>query len=184
MTVAEAEEAAARIADLSLEATVALAEVAGAVKDGSLAFASATNLVVMFQMMQAELGGRIGPKHAEIGVDERVGNWHGTTRGPMVLGGGTVITERPRGRTTDGAEIELDIWKMLSSTDLLAQLVVERMLAGVATRRQVDDGRAGGRRSRGPGPLDVQVGRLQTLRGCHQAGPRRSAGPEQSSTWP
>jgi len=135
--VAEAEEAA-RVADLPLEATVALAEVAGAVKDGLLAFASATGLVVMAQMMHSELTGRIGEKHAKIGAAERVGNWHGTTKGSVVLGGRTVTTERPRGRSTEGTEIELDTWKLFSSADLLNSLVVERMLAGVATRRHVD----------------------------------------------
>jgi len=135
--VAHAEEAA-RVADLPMEATVALAEVAGAVKDGLLAFASATGLVVMAQMMQAELESKIGPKHAKLGSDQRVGNWHGTTSGSVVLGGRKVSTERPRGRSTGGAEIELDTWKVFSSEDLLRQLVVERMLAGVATRRHGD----------------------------------------------
>lgn len=137
VTVAEAEEAA-RVADLPVEATVALAEVAGAIKDGLMAFASATGLVVMHQMMEAELEGRIGPKHARIPAIERTGNWHGSTSGPVVLGGRTVTTKRPRARSTDGGEIELDTWKAFSSADLLDSLVVERMLAGVATRRHVD----------------------------------------------
>lgn len=137
VTVAEAEEAA-RVAELPVEATVALAEVAGAIKDGLMAFASATGLVVMHQMMEAELESRIGPKHARIPAPERTGNWHGSTSGPVVLGGRTVTTRRPRARSTDGAEIELDTWKAFSSADLLNSLVVERMLAGVATRRHVD----------------------------------------------
>ncbi|MGA2474692.1 MAG: IS256 family transposase [Acidimicrobiales bacterium] len=137
MNVAQAEEAA-RLADLPLEATVALAEVAGTIKDGLLAFASATGLVVMRQMMEAELAEAIGPKHAKIGADERVGNWHGTTTGSVVLGGRQVRTERPRGRMSEGAEIELDTWKVFNSADLLNSLVVERMLAGVATRRHGD----------------------------------------------
>ncbi len=137
VNVAQAEEAA-RLADLPLEATVALAEVAGAIKDGLLAFASATGLVVMRQMMEAELAEAIGPKHAKIGADERVGNWHGTTTGSVVLGGRQVRTERPRGRMSEGAEIELDTWKVFNSADLLNSLVVERMLAGVATRRHGD----------------------------------------------
>jgi transposase-like protein len=137
VSVAEAEEAA-RLADLPFEATVALAEVAGAIKDGLLAFASATGLVVMFQMMQAELTEQIGPKHARIPAKTRTGNWHGTTKGSVVLGGRTVTTERPRGRSADGGEIELDTWAAFSSADLLNSLVVERMLAGVATRRHVD----------------------------------------------
>jgi putative transposase len=135
--VADAEEAA-RLADLPLEATVALAEVAGAIKDGLLAFASATGLVVMHQMMAAELTEAIGEKHAKMGASERVGNWHGNAKGSVVLGGRQVKTERPRGRTTAGTEIELDTWKAFSSADLLNSLVVERMLAGVATRRPID----------------------------------------------
>ena len=59
VTVAQVEEAD-RLADLPLEATIALAEVAGALKEGLLAFASATGLVVMRQMMEAELTGAIG----------------------------------------------------------------------------------------------------------------------------
>ena len=113
VTIAPVEEAA-HVAELRFEATVALAEVAGAIKDGLLAFASATGLVVMRQMMEAELTGRVEEKHAKLGVDERVGNWHGTTTGPVVLGGRQVNTERPRGRTTEDAEIELDTWKVFS----------------------------------------------------------------------
>jgi len=137
VSVAGAEEAA-RLADLPLEATVALAEVAGAIKDGLLAFASATGLVVIDQMMRAELTEAIGEKHAKIAASERAGNWHGTTKGSVVLGGRTVTTERPRGRTSAGGEIELDTWKAFSSADQLNSLVVERMLAGVATRRHID----------------------------------------------
>ena len=135
--VEEAEEAA-ELAELPLEATVALSEVAGAIKDGLLAFASATGLVVMHQMMEAELTQRIGKKHAKIPATTRVGNWHGTTKGWVVLGGRQVQATRPRGRTTDDEEISLDTWKVFSSADLLNSLVVERMLAGVATRRHQD----------------------------------------------
>src|SRR5580658_10893750 len=98
-------EGAARLADLPLEATVALADVAGAIKDGLLAFASATGLVVMHQMMAAELTETIGKKHAKIGAAERVGNWHGNAKGSVVLGGRQVKTQRPRGRTAAGTEI-------------------------------------------------------------------------------
>jgi transposase-like protein len=137
VTVAEAQEAA-RLADLPLEATVALAEVAGAIKDGLLAFASATGLVVMHQMMQAEMTERIGVKHAKIPAATRTGNWHGSTEGSVVLGSRQVSVTRPRGRSTEGSEIELDTWRAFSSQDLLTSLVVERMLAGVATRRHAD----------------------------------------------
>jgi transposase-like protein len=137
VSVAQVEEAD-RLAGLPLEATVALAEVAGAIKDGLLAFASAAGLVVMRQMMEAELTEAIGEKHAKIPAQERVGNWHGNAKGSVVLGGRQVRTERPRGRSSAGEEIGLDSWKAFSSADLLNSLVVERMLAGVATRRHAD----------------------------------------------
>ena len=128
--------AAARAAGLSLEASVAVADVAGTIKDGLLAFASATGLVVMQQMLEAELTERLGPKHARI--PGRKGNRHGSTTGSVVLGGRKVSATRPRGRSTDGSEIVIDTWAAFASDDLLTQVVLERMLAGVATRRHPD----------------------------------------------
>ena len=42
---------------------------------------------------------------------------------------------RPPGRATEGEEVELDTWAVFSAEDLLRRPVVERMPAGVATRR-------------------------------------------------
>jgi putative transposase len=124
------------LAGLPLEATVALTELAGAVKEGLLGFCADVGLMVMAQMLDAEMTARVGPKHARI--PGREANWHGTTTGPVVLGGRQVSVPRPRGRTVEGAEIELESWAAFSSKDLLDRLTVERMLAGVATRRHVD----------------------------------------------
>lgn len=131
-------EAAGELAGLSLEATVAMADLAASMRDGLLAFATSAGLVVMQQMLTAELVATIGPKHAKLPASERVGNWHGTTTGQVVLGSQKVTVERPRGRLVDGGEIGLDTWDVFASEDLLSQVVVERMLAGVATRRHVD----------------------------------------------
>jgi hypothetical protein len=120
-----------------LEATVAMADVAAAMREGLLAFSTAAGLVVLQQMLTEELAAIVGPKHARLGAD-RVGNWHGTTTGQVVLGSQKVTVERPRGRYVDGGEVELATWDMFASEDLLRQVVVERMLAGVATRRHVD----------------------------------------------
>ena len=128
--------AAARLANLPFEASVAMADVATTIRDGLLAFAGATGLVVMHQMMEAELTAQIGPKHARLPA--RAGNRHGSTSGSIVLGGRRVAATRPRGRTSDGTEIALDTWAAFSSDELLSQLVMERMLAGVATRRHAD----------------------------------------------
>ena len=78
-------DAAANLAGLPLLATVAMADVAAAMREGLLAFSTAAGLVVMQQMLTAELAGIVGDKHAKLGPD-RVGNWHGTTRGQVVLG--------------------------------------------------------------------------------------------------
>ena len=128
--------AATELAGLPLEATVAMADVAAAMREGLLAFSTAAGLVVMRQMLDAELVSIVGPKHAKL--DDRVGNWHGTTTGQVVLGARKISIERPRGRYVDGGEVELDTWATFASEDLLRQVVVERMLAGVATRRHVE----------------------------------------------
>lgn len=129
-------DAAGELAGLPLEATVAMADVAGAMREGLLAFAAAAGLVVMQQMLTEELTGIVGAKHAKL--TDRVGNWHGTTTGQVVLGSQKITVPRPRGRYVDGGEVELATWETFASEDLLRQVVVERMLAGVATRRHVD----------------------------------------------
>lgn len=129
---------AAELAGLPVEATVAMADVAAAMREGLLAFATSAGLVVMQQMLTGELTSIVGAKHAKLPAGERVGNWHGSTRGQVVLGARKVTVERPRGRFVDGGEVELDTWDVFASEDLLRQVVVERMLAGVATRRHVD----------------------------------------------
>ena len=129
--------AAAALEGLPLQATVAMADVAAALREGLLAFATSAGLVVMQQMLTEELTAIVGPKHAKLGP-VRVGNWHGTTTGQVVLGSQKVSVARPRGRYVDGGEVDLATWECFASEDLLRQVVVERMLAGVATRRHVD----------------------------------------------
>jgi putative transposase len=130
-------DAAGELAGLPLSATVAMADVAAAMREGLLAFSTAAGLVVMQQMLTEELAAIVGEKHAKLGA-ARVGNWHGTTTGQVVLGSQKVTVARPRGRFVDGGEVELATWECFASEDLLRQVVVERMLAGVATRRHVD----------------------------------------------
>jgi putative transposase len=77
-------QAAEGLAGLPLEATVAMADVAGAMREGLLAFSAAAGLVVMQQMLTAELAGIVGVKHAKLG-DDRVGNWQGTTTGHALI---------------------------------------------------------------------------------------------------
>ena len=90
---------------------------------------------VSIQYSTPELESIVGVKHAKL--EDRVGTWHGTTTGQVVLGARKIGVQRPRGRLVDGREVELDSWATFASEDLVRQVVVERMLAGVATRRHV-----------------------------------------------
>ena len=96
-------DAAGELTGLRVEATVAMADVAAAMREGLLAFSAAAGLVVMQQMLTEELAGIVGPKHAKLGA-KRVGNWHGTTTGQVVLGSQKVTVPRPRGRLVDGGD--------------------------------------------------------------------------------
>ena len=143
-----------------------------AMREGLLAFSTAAGLVVMQQMLTAELASIVGAKHARLG-DERVGNWHGTTTGQVVLGGRKISVERPRGRSVDGGEVELATWDVFASEDLLRQVVVERMLAGVATRRHVEVAEPVGQTGTG----GVEVGGVAPVR-------RRHREPRWPNCWP
>jgi hypothetical protein len=112
-----APDAAAELADLPLSATVAMADVAAVMREGLLAFSTAAGLVVMQQMLTEELTAIVGAKHAKLGSG-RVGNWHGTTTGQVVLGSQKVTVSRPRGRYVDGGEVELATWETFASEDL------------------------------------------------------------------
>jgi len=114
--------------------TVSMEGIAEIAREGLLAVASSAGLAVMHAMMTDEMTRRVGAaKHAK--TNDRSGNWHGTAAGSVVLGGRRVPIERPRGRTLDDGEIELDTYATFTNDDLLSQLVLERMLAGVSTRR-------------------------------------------------
>ena len=59
----------------------------------------------------------------------------GSENGSVTLGGRRVEVTRPRARTLDGHEVPLQADSQFAAEDLLSQIVLERMLAGVATRR-------------------------------------------------
>ena len=116
------------------EVRISLENIAGIAREGLMAVASAAGLAVMATMMDDEMAVRVGAaKHAKSAG--RDANWHGSAMGSAVLGGRRVPVVRPRGRTTAGTEIELETYATFTNDDLLSELMVERMLAGVATRR-------------------------------------------------
>ena len=67
---------------------------------------------------------------------DRVAYRHGTDDGEVTLGGRRVAVERPRMRTKDAtADVPLASYERFASRDALSAAVMERMLAGVSTRR-------------------------------------------------
>ena len=55
--------------------------------------------------------------------------------GSVTLGGRRLAVDRPRARTLDGREVPLASYTQFAAEDVLTRVVMERMLAGVATRR-------------------------------------------------
>jgi putative transposase len=128
------EEAAATVAGMTLQPILVLAELQDAIRDGLMAFSCAAGLLVIAEMMEEERTRIVGPrgKHDQDRTAER----NGSAPGSVVLGGRSVPVSRPRAVSADGGgEIGLDTYAVFSATDLLTQVAMERMLAGVATRR-------------------------------------------------
>jgi putative transposase len=126
-------EDAPELPELSEELRLAFGEIAGAAREGLLAMSVAVGFRVMAEMMEEELTATVGPKHAKL--TGRKASRHGTAPGSVVLGGRRVAVSRPRARTTEGTEVELGTYASFADDDLLAGVVMERMLAGLATRR-------------------------------------------------
>lgn len=118
---------------LSAELQLAFSDVAELAREGLLAMSVGIGLRVMAEMMEAEVTDVVGPKHAKI--PDRTASRHASASGSVVLGGRRVPISRPRARTVEGTEVELDTYATFSADDLLTKVVLERMLAGVATRR-------------------------------------------------
>ncbi|WP_423202397.1 IS256 family transposase [Mycobacterium decipiens] len=60
---------------------------------------------------------------------------HGTGKGSVTLGGRRIPVQRPRARTLDGHEVPLTSYEHFAADDVLTEVVMEKMVAGVATRR-------------------------------------------------
>ncbi|MCA1697602.1 MAG: transposase, partial [Actinobacteria bacterium] len=116
------------------EVELRLGEIADVAKEGLLAFAAAAGLAVVHEVMEHEVGEVVGPKGRH--DSGRAAKRHGHTGGEVTLGGRRVPVSRPRVRTADDrAEIELESYAEFGSRDLLERVALERMLAGVSTRR-------------------------------------------------
>jgi putative transposase len=116
------------------QVTVAVAELAGAAREGLLALAVGTGLQVLQVMLVEDVAGLVGPKGRHL--PERTAVRHGSEPGQVTLGGRRVRVRRPRVRTADGtSELPVPTYQAFAATDLLDQLAVERMLAKLSCRR-------------------------------------------------
>jgi putative transposase len=116
------------------QVVVSMTEIAGAAKEGLLALAVGTGLQVMAAMFDEDVTRLCGPdgKHNA----DRAGYRHGAEEGSVTLGGRRVPVTRPRVRAVDrSGELHLPSYDLFSSTEILGQLALEKMLAGLSSRR-------------------------------------------------
>jgi putative transposase len=113
---------------------VSMAEIAESAKEGLLALAVGTGLQVMAAMFGEDAERLCGPegKHNP----DRAGYRHGSEAGSVTLGGRRVAVTRPRVRAVGGSgELRLPSYDLFSSTEILSRLAMEKMLAGLSSRR-------------------------------------------------
>ena len=123
----------AALPDLPEEIRLALTDIAGAAREGLMAMSVAAGMAVMQALFEAEIAEVAGPKGKH--DLNRAAVRHGAGTGSVTLGGRRVPVDRPRARTVDGHEVPLTSYTHFAADDLLTRVVMERMLAGVATRR-------------------------------------------------
>jgi len=116
------------------QVSVAMGQLTETVKEGLLALAVGAGLQVMQVMMEESVTALCGPKgHHD---PNRSAVRHGTEDGSATLGGRRVPVRRPRVRSADrSAEVAVPAYGLFSSTEVLGQLALERMMAKLSTRR-------------------------------------------------
>src|SRR5450755_673072 len=121
---------------LPAEIQEALGELVGAAREGLLALSVGLGLSVVHQLMEREVDEVVGPKHKH--NRDRTAKRHGHEDGSMTLGGRRVPVSRPRMRTADDEhELPVATYEYFADRDPLTRAVMDRMLAGVSTRKFV-----------------------------------------------
>ncbi len=119
---------------LPAEIQEALGELVGAAREGLLALSVGVGLRVVHELMEAEVSEVVGPKGKW--NPERTAMRHGHEDGSMTLGGRRVPVRRPRVRSADGErESPVVTYEYFAERDPLQRAVMDRMLAGVSTRK-------------------------------------------------
>jgi putative transposase len=117
----------------------ALGELVGAAREGLLALSVGVGLGVVHELMEAEVTEVVGPKGKW--KADRTAKRHGHEDGSMTLGGRRVQVSRPRIRTADDEhELPVQAYGYFADRDPLTRAVMDRMLAGVSTRKYAQVG--------------------------------------------
>jgi putative transposase len=112
----------------------ALGELVGAAREGLLALSVGVGLGVVHELMELEVDEVVGPKGKH--NPDRTAKRHGHEDGSMTLGGRRVVVRRPRVRTADDEhEVPAGTYGYFADRDPLTRAVMDRMLAGVSTRK-------------------------------------------------
>jgi len=112
----------------------ALGELVGAAREGLLALSVGVGLGVVHELMALEVDEVVGPKGRH--DRDRVAVRHGHEDGSLTLGGRRVPVRRPRVRSADDErELRVQTYECFADRDPLTRAVMDRMLAGVSTRR-------------------------------------------------
>ena len=112
----------------------ALGELVGAAREGLLALSVGVGLGVVHELMELEVDEVVGPKGKH--DPDRTAKRHGHEDGSMTLGGRRVEVRRPRMRTADDEhELPVQSYGYFADRDPLTRAVMDRMLAGVSTRK-------------------------------------------------
>jgi putative transposase len=119
--------------DLPEQVSVALHELVGAAKEGLLALSVGVGLAVVHELFEAEVTRLAGPKGKH--DPERRAYRHGQEARQVTLGGRRVHVDKPRVRSLEEEEVELRTFRAFAGRDLLTTAALERMLAGLSTRR-------------------------------------------------
>ncbi len=129
VTASEAAEAG-----LSPRVQEALGDLVGAAKGGLLALSVGVGLGVLETLTAEEVDELCGPRGRH--DPDRGAYRHGSEPGSVTLGGRRVPVNKPRVRAkNDSAEVPLASYQHFAARDPLTAVVLERMLAGVSTRR-------------------------------------------------
>mgnify|MGYP000063656524 CR=1 FL=1 len=127
------EEARSAIGRKAARERSRLTDTVEALRSDLRAFVMDAGYRVFLDLLEGERELLCGPRYAHI--EGREAYRHGYDQGKLVLGGRKISVPRPRVRTVDGQEVELETWNAVAAEDPLEDRVMTQILSGVTTRK-------------------------------------------------